>query len=104
MAMTTTIIKKNANMSTAGVRTRECVLPQQDTLKGTSKAEAGKLLRERAGGHQTPATRMQLLLVGIYTDNRHFKSIAVFPLPPPLCRLIMIVFQFHAIPLLTFIF
>lgn len=55
MAMTTTIIKKNANLSIAGVRTRECVSPQ-DTLKGTSKAEAGKLHKERAG-------RKQLLLV-----------------------------------------
>lgn len=55
MAMTTTIIKKNANLSIAGVRTRECVSPQ-DMLKGTSKAKAGKLHKERAG-------RKQLLLV-----------------------------------------
>lgn len=43
--MTTTIIKKNANLSTAGVRTRECVLPQQDTLKGTSEQKLGSAQR-----------------------------------------------------------
>lgn len=76
--MTTTIIKKNANLSIAGVRTRECVSPQ-DTLKGTSKAEAGKLHKERAG-------RKQLLLVFL-RDNGHLRSTTIFPLAPPLWRL-----------------
>lgn len=86
MAMTTTIIKKNANLSTGGVRTRARVSSAGHT-KGTRKAEAGKVPKERAD-RQTPAGR-QPLLRGL-RDKGHFKSISISPPRLLLWRLIVI--------------